>query len=130
MNYSNTTIELTINLEARLATRGKYELSTKVDQNGKAVAQIERNADGKMEKSDITRLKTIQLPRYHRCELHTTLGESFCAFAVSDEARPKKTIGAPYWNRLSPKNRLEIAVKQYVSDLYGDVEYSFQILGE
>lgn len=131
MSYNNTTIGLTVECGGSLATSGKYESLVKTDATGKIVFNIEKNDDGKMEKSEMLRIRTLQLPRYHRCEQHTTLNEAFCAFAVSDEARPKKTIGAPYWNRLSPKNRLKLAVQQYVWDLYGrDAKFSFQILGE
>lgn len=131
MNNVNTTISLSINLQASLATRGKYEASVKTDDQGKVVSQIERNSEGKMEKSDVIQLRTIQLPKNHNCEIHTVLNESFCAWAVSDDARPKKTVSVPWWNKLSPKNKLKMAVQQYVWDLYGrDAEFSFQILGE
>lgn len=131
MDYKNTSISLSINLSGSLALRGKYDSVVKTDDQGKVVSQIERNAEGKMEKSDVIQLRTIQLPKYHECEQHTTLGGAFCAWAISDDARPKKTVSVPWWNKLSVKNKLKMAVQQYVWDLYGrDAEFSFQILGE
>lgn len=131
MDYKNSTISLSISLQGCLAVRGRYESLVKTDNSGKAILTIEKNDDGKMEKNDALRLRTLQLPSYHNCEQHTTLGGAFCAFAVSDDARPKKTISVPYWNKLSPKNRLKLAVQQYVWDLYGrDAKFEFQILGD
>jgi len=131
MESSNTTISLSVKAQGCLALRGKYDSSVKTDNQGKVVSQIERNSEGKMEKSDVITLRTTQLPKYDNWELHTTLNSAFCAWAISDDARPKKTVSVPWWNKLSPKNKLKMAVQQYVWDLYGrDAEYSFQILGE
>jgi len=129
MNAINMSISLSVKIQGCTATRGRYESSVKTDDQGKVVSQIERNAEGKMEKSDVIQLRTIQLPRNHNCEIHTVLNESFCNWAVSDDARPKKTVSVPWWNKLSPKNKLKMAVQQYVWDLYGrDAEFSFQQL--
>lgn len=131
MDYKNTTISLSVKMQGCLATSGKYNVSVKTDNQGKPISQIERNSEGKLEKSDVLRLRTTQLPKSHNCEQHTTLGGAFCAWAVSDDARPKKTVSVPWWNKLSSMNKLKMSVQQYVWDLYGrDAEFSFQILGE
>jgi len=132
MDYKNATIVLAVKTEGRLALRGKFEATQKVDDKGNKVFEVWRNPlDNSIERLPVTQLKTTQLPRFHNCEQHTTLNGAFCAWAVSDDARPKKTVGMPYWNKLSPKNKLKMAVQQYVWDLYGrDAEFSFQILGE
>jgi hypothetical protein len=131
MNYKETQVQLSVKIAGCQALLGRYESIIKTDDQGNKVAQIERNSDGKMEKSDVLRLRTLQLPKFHDCELHTTLNSAFCAHAVSDEARPKKTVSVPYWNKLSNKNRLILGVTQYVQDLYGrNAEFTYQILGE
>jgi len=132
MDYKNVQILVTIQIGARLATSGKFEATQKVDDKGNKVFEVWRNPlDNSIERLPVTQLKTVQLPRFHNCEQHTTLNGAFCAWAVSDDARPKKTVSVPWWNKLSPKNKLKMAVQQYVWDLYGrDAEFSFQILGE
>lgn len=132
MDYKNTEISLTVKIEARLATRSSFEATQKVDDKGNKVFEVWRNPlDNSIERLPVAQLKTTQLPRFHNCEQHTTLNGSFCAWAVSDDARPKKTVSVPWWNKLSPKNKLKMAVQQYVWDLYGrNAEFSFQILGE
>ena len=132
MDYKNTTISVTIQLESSLSLRGKYEATQKVDDKGNKVFEVWRNKiDNSIERLPVFNLKTTQLPKYHNCQLNTTLNEQFCAWAVSDDARPKKTVSVPWWNKLSKTNRLKMAVAQYVADLYGqNAEYSFQILGE
>lgn len=132
MDYKNTTIVVTINLEPRLASRGKYEATQKVDDKGSKIFEVWRNPlDNSIERFPAVQLKTTQLPRFHSCEQHTTLNSAFCAWAVSDDARPKKTVSLPWWNKLSPKNKIKMAVQNYVWDLYGkDTKFSFQILGD
>ena len=132
MDYKNTTIVVTINLEPRLATSGKFEATQKVDDKGNKVFEVWRNPlSNSIERLPVYQLKITQLPRFHNCEQHTTLNGAFCAWAVSDDARPKKTVSMPWWNKLSKTNRLKMAIAQYVADLYGqNAEYSFQILGE
>jgi len=132
MDYKNTTIALTYSLRGALAQAGRVEATQKVDDKGNKVFEVWRNPlDNSIERLPVTQLKTVQLPRFHNCEQHTTLTGAFCAWAVSDDARPKKTVSVPWWNKLSPKNKLKMAVQQYVWDLYGrDAEFSFQILGE
>ena len=132
MDYKNTEISLTVKIEARLATRGSFEATQKVDDKGNTVFEVWRNPlDNSIERLSVTQLKTTQLPRFHNCEQHTTLTGAFCAWAVSDDARPKKTVSVPWWNKLSKTNKLKMAVQQYVWDLYGrDAEFSFQILGD
>lgn len=132
MDYKNTEIALTVVCGGALATSGKFEVTQKVDDKGNKVIEVWRNTlDNSIEKLPVIQLKTTQLPRYHNCEQHTTLTGAFCEWAVSDDARPKKTVSMPWWNKLSKTNKLKIAVQQYVWDLYGmDAEYSFQILGD
>jgi len=132
MDYKNTTISVTINLESRLATSGSYEATQKVDDKGNKVFEVWRNPlDNSIERLPVSQLRTTQLPRFHNCEQHTTLNGAFCAWAVSDDARPKKTVSVPWWNKLSKTNKLKMAVQQYVWDLYGrNAEFSYQILGE
>lgn len=132
MDYKNTEVALTVMLGGAQALLGRFDAVAKTDDKGNKIVEVWRNPlDGSIEKFTAVQLKTVQLPKFHKCEQHTTLNGAFCAFAVSDDARPKKTIGVPYWNKLSPKNRLKMAIQQYVWDLYGrDAEFSFQILGE
>ena len=130
MDYKNTEISLTVKIEARLATRSSYEATQKVDDKGNKVFEVWRNPlNNSIERLPVTQLKITQLPRFHNCEQHTTLNGAFCAWAVSDDARPKKTVSVPWWNKLSKTNRLKMAIAQYVADLYGqNAKYSFQIL--
>ena len=132
MDYKNTEISLTVIIRGELATSGKFEATQKVDDKGNKVFEVWRNPlDNSIERLPVTQLKTTQLPRFHNCEQHTTLTGAFCAWAISDDARPKKTISVPWWNKLSKTNKLKMAVQQYVWDLYGrDAKFSFQILGE
>jgi len=132
MDYKNTEVHLTVNIGGSQALLGKFEATQKVDDNGHKCFELWKNPyDETREKLPVFQLKTVQLPRFHNCEQHTTLNGAFCAWAVSDDARPKKTVSVPWWNKLSPKNKLKMAVQQYVWDLYGrDAEFSFQILGE
>jgi len=132
MNYNNTEVALTVVHRGAQALLGKFEATQKVDDKGNKVFEVWRNPlDNSIERLPVTQLKTTQLPRFHNCEQHTTLNGAFCAWAVSDDARPKKTVSVPWWNKLSPKNKLKMGIQQYVWDLYGrDAEFSFQILGE
>lgn len=119
-------------MQGCLATSGKFEATQKVDDKGSKVFEVWRNPlNNSIERLPVTQLKITQLPRFHNCEQHTTLNGAFCAWAVSDDARPKKTVSVPWWNKLSKTNRLKMAIAQYVADLYGqNAEYSFQILGD
>lgn len=132
MDHKNSQVHLTIKLDGGLATRSGFEATQKVDDKGNKVFEVWRNPlDNSIERLPVTQLKTTQLPRFHNCEQHTTLTGAFCAWAISDDARPKKTVSVPWWNKLSKTNKLKMAVQQYVWDLYGrDAEFSFQILGE
>ena len=132
MDYKNTEISLTVICRGELATSGKFEATQKVDDKGNKVFEVWRNPlNNSIERLPVTQLKITQLPRFHNCEQHTTLNGAFCAWAVSDDARPKKTVSVPWWNKLSKTNRLKMAIAQYVADLYGqNAEYSFQILGD
>lgn len=133
MNYKQAEIVVTVKTESRLALRGKYDAIEKVDeQTGKKLIEVWKNPlNGQIEKIPVITLRTTQLPKYHNCEFKTTLSAAFSAYAISDEARPKKTISVPYWNKLSPKNKLKLGIKKYVEDMFGkDVEYSFQIIGD
>lgn len=133
MNYKQAEIVVTVKTESRLALRGKYDAIEKVDeQTGRTMIEVWKNPlNGQIEKIPVVTLRTTQLPKYHNCEFKTTLSAAFSEYAISDEARPKKTISAPYWNKLSQKNRLKLGVKKYVDDMFGPgVEYSFQILAD
>ena len=133
MNYKQAEIVVTVKTESRLALRGKYDAIERVDeQTGKKLIEVWKNPlNGQIEKIPVVILRTTQLPKYHNCEFKTTLSAAFSEYAISDEARPKKTISVPYWNKLSPKNRLKLGVKKYVEDMFGPgVEYSFQILAD
>jgi len=131
MDFKNTTIVLTVQTEGRLAISGRLEANQKVDDQGNKLFEMWKNPyDGSFERIPVIQLKTIALPLNHKCEQHTTLNGDFCAFAVSDEARPKRTISVPYWNKLSPANRLKMGVAKYVLDMFGDVEFTYQILGD
>lgn len=132
MDYKNTEISLTVICRGELATSGKFEATQKLDENGNKVFELWKNPyDETREKLPVFNLRTTQLPRFHNCEQHTTLTGAFCAWAVSDDARPKKTVSVPWWNKLSKTNKLKMAVQQYVWDLYGrDAEFTYQILGE
>lgn len=133
MNYKQAEIVVTVKTESRLALRGKYDAIEKVDEKtGRQLIEVWKNPlNGQIEKIPVVTLKTTQLPKYHTCEFKTTLSAAFSAYAISDEARPKKTISVPYWNKLSPKNKLKLGIKKYVEDIFGkDVEYSFQIIGD
>lgn len=133
MNYKQAEIVVTVKTKSRLALRGKYDAIERVDeQTGKKLIEVWKNPlNGQIEKIPVVTLRTTQLPKYHNCEFKTTLSAAFSEYAISDEARPKKTISVPYWNKLSPKNRLKLGVKKYVEDMFGSgVEYSFQILAD
>ena len=133
MNYKQAEIVVTVKTESRLALRGKYEAIEKVDeQTGRKLIEVWKNPlNGQIERIPVVNLKTTQLPKYHNCEFKTILSPAFCEYAISNDARPKKTISVPYWNKLSPKNRLKFGVKKYVEDMFGlGVEYSFEILAD
>lgn len=132
MDYKNTEVALTVVCGGAQALLGRFEATQKVDDNGNKVFELWKNPyDDTREKLPVFNLKTTQLPRFHNCEQHTTLTGAFCAWAVSDDARPKKTVSVPWWNKLSKTNKLKMGIQQYVWDLYGrNAEFSFQILGE
>ena len=132
MDYKNTEVRLSINLQSAMATSGQFTSMPKVDDNGKMIFEVWSNPlNNSIERLPVYQLKITQLPRFHNCEQHTTLNGAFCAWAVSDDARPKKTVSMPWWNKLSKTNKLKMAIAQYVTDLYGqNAEYSFQIIGD
>lgn len=133
MNYKNVEISLSCTLAGALAVRGQVEAIEKTDEKtGRQLIEVWKNPlNGQIEKIPVVTLKTTQLPKYHTCEFKTTLSAAFSAYTISDEARPKKTISVPYWNKLSPKNKLKLGIKKYVEDMFGkNVEYSFQIIGD
>jgi len=131
MDFKNTEVALTVNIGGAQALMGRFETNQKVDDQGNKLFEMWKNPyDGSFERIPVIQIKTIALPLNHKCEQHTTLNGDFCAFAVSDEARPKRTISVPYWNKLSPANRLKMGVAKYVLDMFGDVEFTYQILGD
>lgn len=123
MDYNNIEVALTINIGGAQALRGSYDF----EQTGIA---IEKSEDGVISKYPVGKLVIKQLPVQHECTINTTLRGSFCIWAVSDEARPKKDVSARHWQNLSKKNRLKFHIEKYVADLYGKVEFSYQILDQ
>ncbi len=128
MNLKNSEVLLTINLAGALASRGRYNAFTKVDENGKKVVAIGRDKDGNIEKSEVIVLQTIQLPSYHDSSLNTKLNNEFVRFAISEDSRPKKSISAGMWKKMPEKVRLKYHIAKYVDDLYPGCEYSYVIL--
>ena len=128
MKYTNAEVSLTINLEGRIALRGNYQASQKVDNDGKKIIAIERDPiTGEQIKAPAIQLRTIQLPKYHDCTSHTVLNNQFVRWALSDDSRPKD-MSAGYWKRMPDKIKIKFHVDKYVKDLFGKVEYKFTIL--
>ena len=128
MNIKSAEIALTIRLEGRLASRGRYESFVKTDENGKKVISIDRDKDGNIEKNEVIVLKTLQLPSHHESSTNMKLNNEFVRFAISDDSRPKKQISAGMWKKMPEKVRLKFHIAKYVDDLYPGAEYSYVIL--
>lgn len=127
MQIKNGKVFLTIELEGRITSRGKYESKQKVDSTGKKVVSIEKDINGTIQRNDVFELRTLQLPSTSKAAFSVTLGSEFVNFAISEESRPKK-ISAPMWAKLPEKARLVFHVKKYAADLYPGHEFSFSII--
>jgi hypothetical protein len=115
-------------LAGSISSRGKYNAVNKLDETGKKVVAIERNGAGAIEKNEVIRLQTVQLPSYHDASSNTKLNVDFVKFAISDEGRPK-TISAGMWNKMKPSVRLNLHIKKYADDVFPGCEYSYEIIG-
>lgn len=127
MNYKNAEILLSVTLAGKLTSRGKYNAVNKLDENGKKVVAIERNSVGAIEKNEVIKLQTIQLPSYAESSSNTKLGTAFVNFAISEDGRPK-TISAGMWNKMKPSMRLNIHVKKYAEDMFPGAEYKYEVI--
>ena len=121
MDYTNTEAALRINTLGAEATRGSYEF----EQTGFA---YNKTKAGVMEKTPVGRLRCLRLPRKHECAVVTTLSSIFVNWAISEDSRTRKTVSARYWKNLSRKNRLIYHINKYVEDLYGNAEFSYEII--
>lgn len=120
MNYKTAEIVLTIQLEGRLATRGEYE--------AKKVIAIERNDSGAIEKNEVIRIQTVKLPCFHECSTSVKLNNNFVRHAISDDGRPKRTISAGMWNKMSPSVKVNLHIAKFADDMYPGCEYSYVII--
>lgn len=127
MNYKNAEINLTINLEGCLATRGKHAVSPKLDDKGKQVFSIEKNDKGEIVKEPVFSLKTLQLPKTSECTFVTNLSNEFVQWALSEESKPKKA-SFQFWKNLPLKAKLHYHIKKFVEDQHGKVEFSYTVL--
>lgn len=121
MDYNNTEVALTVYRGGAQALRGSYEFK----QTGIA---FEKAEDGTIGKFPVGNLIIKQLPVFHEDTLRTTLKNDFVKFALSDESRPQKAVSARFWQNLSKKNRLKYHIEKYVQDLYGDAEFTYEIM--
>jgi hypothetical protein len=121
MDYTNTEVALTINIGGAQALRGSYEFK----QTGIA---IEKAEDGTISKFPVGALVTKQYPVFHEDTIRTTLKNDFVNFAIIDASLPQKAVSARYWQNLSKKNRLKYHIESYVRDLYGDAEFTYEIM--
>ena len=118
-------------LTGALAVRGQVEAIEKTDdQTGKKLIEVWRNPlNDTIERIPQVELRVRQLPKYHICEEKVTLGGQFCAYAVSDDARPKD-MSASFWKKTSNKRRLHLAVVKYINDMFGEkTKFSYHIIG-
>lgn len=120
MDYTNVEVALTISDRGAQATRGSYEFK----QTGHGFEKV----GNVMEKYPVGTLVTTKLPKMHNCFRSTTLNSSFVNWAISDDARPKRQVSARYWKNLSKKNRLVYHINKYVDDLYGKMDFSFEVI--
>lgn len=127
MNYTNAQILLTVLLGGRLAIRGRYESSPKLDDKGKQVFSIEKNSKGEIVKDPVFSVKTLQLPKTNECTFVTNLSNEFVTWAISPDGKPKKA-SVPFWQNLPTKAKLHYNVKKFVEDQYGDAEFSYTVL--
>jgi len=127
MNYKNAEILLSVTLAGKLTSRGKYNAVNKLDENGKKVVAIERNSAGAIEKNEVIKLQTVQLPSYAEASSNTKLGTAFVNHAISEDGRPK-TISAGMWNKMKPSVRLNLHVKKYAEDMYPGCEYTYEVI--
>ena len=121
MDYTNTEVNLTINLEGCIATRGSYEFKPK----GFSFAKV----NDQMEKTPTGILITKRLPTNCICFKSTTLNSAFVNHAISDKGCPNKREVSPhFWRGLSKKNRLIYHINRYVEDTHGKCEFSFEVI--
>lgn len=129
MQYENAEVLLTVKTEGAIALRGDYKAEAKTDEKtGKPIYSLERNMSGELVKEQVFNLRTKRLPLHHECNQQITLNNQFVKWAMSDDARPRK-VSAPWWKKLSNKNRIIFHVNKYVEDMFGKgYEFTYTIL--
>ena len=128
MQIKDAEVALTVEIRGAQASRGRYNFSPKMDENGKPMMGTYQKTDGTKDNFPLGRVETVEHRKFHKSSQHTVLNNKFVQHAISDEGKPYK-MGRSLWHRLSKKQRLEFHIKKYAQDMFPGCRFTYSIIG-
>ena len=104
MSNNFSEVVLTVNLRGTQTSRGSYCYSTRSENDGEKVKQVEE-------------LRVDKHPEFTKPTQIIKLGESFIMHSIATPPN-LKTWNVKVWERMSHKNRVEVHAKEIVRDQF------------